>query len=291
LGGLRWIAVLGLLGAGIVGWLSLTGDRPPAATAPSVTGPPAATAPSVTGPPSTGLGETPTTTRLDPESLERYEELIRRELRRGHVVYNPPERMRLGQTRELEVRVSRRLTPEVTATLSGGGDPVTEPLPIATRMRAELTGAGFEIESRGSPAVQLIRKEGYRSWVWSVTPTKAGRHDLNLTIYALAPEAGNEDALDYRVFYRSIEVDVSAVQTATGWLSRNLATIGTISALLGVTAAGAVGAAARRFRRRTGPDTRRGQPASDLAKANGRRRRRRRQPRETGQPTARDGGR
>jgi hypothetical protein len=274
-GGLALAGVLVVLVSAILsGLIRTTGSAPPG------TVPTTATRPGVTA------------TTLEPESVKRYEAQIKKELRTGHVVYNPPDQMRLGQTRELEVRLTRKLTPEVTATLAGGGGPpVTAEVQVATRMKAELTGGAFEIESRGTPAIQRLRKTGFRSWVWGVTPRRSGTQSLNLTIYALPPEEGSEDALDYRVFNRTIKVEVSPVQSVQGWLGRNLGTIATISAIFGVTAAGAVGAAARRLRRRKAAPAEPGQASSDRAGANGRRRRRRRQPRDTGQPTAKDGRR
>jgi hypothetical protein len=279
-------AVLVAVAGATVGLLTLTtGGAPPGAVPTTATRPGGTT-------PTTLPGVSPTT--LGPDSVERYEEQIRKELRTGRVAYNPPDQMRLGRTRELEVRLTRTFTPEVTATLSGGGPPVTAEVQVATRMKAELTGSAFDIESRGTPAVQLLRRTGFRSWIWGVTPRRPGTHSLNLTIYALPPEQGGGDALDYRVFNRTINVEVSPVQSVQGWLGRNLGTIATIAAIFGVTVAGAVGAAARRLRRRQDPGAAPEEPgpaSGDRAGTNGPRRRRRRRPRETGQPTAKDGGR
>jgi hypothetical protein len=202
------------------------GTQPPATEPPRTNGGPAVTA---TTPPTT----------LDPVSLGKYEQLVKEELRQGHVVYNPPQRMHLGQAKEIEVRLTRRLRPGVTTSLAGGGKAAVEQVPIATRMRAELTGDAFQIESRGHPAVQRIGREGYRSWVWSVTPKKSGKRYLNVTIYALLPEEGSEEPLDYRVFYRTIAVEVSPVQSALGWFGRNW---DKVLGVLGVTGVGVFGA-------------------------------------------------
>jgi hypothetical protein len=280
-GRLAAAAVVVAVGSASLGLLALT------------TGPRTGSEPPVTLPP-TGTRPTVTPTTLEPDSAEQYEAQIKKELRTGHLVYNPPDQMRLGQTRELEVRLTRKPIPEVTTTLVGGGPPVTAEVQVATRMKAELTGSAFDIESRGTPAIQRLRKAGYRSWVWGVTPKKSGTQSLNLTIYALPPEEGSDDALDYRVFSRTIKVEVSPVQSVQGWLGRNLGTIATISAIFGVTAAGAIGAAARRLRRHQGPKAAPGEPgqaSGDRAGTNGDRRRRRRQPRQAGRPTAKDGRR
>jgi hypothetical protein len=188
------------------------------------------------------IGTTPTTTTtttLDPQSLVKYEQLVKEELRQGHVVYNPPRRMRLGQTKQIEVRLTRQFTSSAATSLSGGGPPLVEEVPIATRMKAELTGEAFRIEAHGNPAVQRIGREGYRSWIWSLTPTKSGKQYLNLTIYALLPEEGSEEPLDHRVFSRTIEVDVSPVQSVMSWLGINW---DKVLAALGITGIGIFGA-------------------------------------------------
>ena len=47
-------------------------------------------------------------------TLAMYEELIKRELERGAILYNPPDRMRVGAVNRVEVRITRELTDELS---------------------------------------------------------------------------------------------------------------------------------------------------------------------------------
>ena len=137
-------------------------------------------------------------------TLVKYEELIARELERGAIVYNPPERMRVDAVNRVEVRISREVTDELSEGLQGEGTPSVEELLVGTLMRAKLEGNTFSIMQIGSE-VQQLSATGFREWRWDVTPNAAGDQPLFLTISVL-----HEDSLIWEeVFERRIDVAIN----------------------------------------------------------------------------------
>jgi hypothetical protein len=161
--------------------------------------------------------------------LAKYEELIARELERGAIVYNPPERMRVDAVNRVEVRIAREVTDELSEGLRGEGTPSVEELLVGTLMRAKLEGNTFSIMQIGSE-VQQLSATGFREWRWDVTPTAAGGQPLFLTISVL-----HEDSLIWEeVFERRIDVAINPSQSFLKFLRNSWEPL--IAALVGVVA-------------------------------------------------------
>jgi hypothetical protein len=197
-----------------------------------------------------GVGGGPPQTTGDPgvspprgeSSLDRYEALARRELRRGSIVYNPPEEMRLDERTRIEARVTRQPDSTFTSDLQGKGAPRVEQLPVGTKMRGQLLSGDFTITPL-RPEVQQLGATGVRSWVWEIQPSRSGQRTLTLVLSVVY----EGDVLEYRSFDRSIDVRVTPAYATGSWLSRNW---DRLLGALGVTAAGAVGGILAILRRR-----------------------------------------
>lgn len=119
------------------------------------------------------------------------------------VAYNPPSQARVQEDFELTVRVQRgtaTVTPTLTA-LPGTPPVIVERLPVGTYMRAELRGAGFDVQPLNDE-LQLIA--GVTEWAWRVIPQDDGRKTLRLTLVVVLDDL----PLSNRTFDRSIDVDV-----------------------------------------------------------------------------------
>ena len=196
------------------------------------------------GLPPTTPPEPPAPPSQEPPSVSTitiYEELIKRELERGAILYNPPERMRVGVVNRVEVRITRELTDELSEGLQGEGTPRVEELLVGTFMRAKLEGSAFDTTQIGS-GVQQLAATGFREWRWDVTPIASGNQSLFFTISVL-----HENTLiEEKVFERRIDVAVNPGYSSVNWLRNNWGPL--IAALVGVVAL--VEAIRRLWRRR-----------------------------------------
>lgn len=194
-------------------------------------------------PTSTDLGAgVPPTTRGE-SSLDRYEDLAKRELQQGSIVYNPPEQMRLDERTRIEARVTRHSDNTFTSNLQGKGPSRVEQLPVGTKMRGELLSDDFTVTPL-RPEVQQLGAKGFRSWVWEIRPSRTG--ELTLTLVVSVVYDG--DILDYKSFDRSIKVSVTPSYATGSWLSRNWDRVLGASGVTAVTAVGGLLAFLRRRR-------------------------------------------
>jgi hypothetical protein len=196
--------------------VSLRSTGPPVGASPTTSGPvtepvePTDSLPQASQPPPSTRPTAPPSTRPTqgessepPTSREEYERAAKRELEEGLVAYNPPAQARVQEDFELTVRVQRgtaTVSPSLTA-LPGTPQVTTEKLPVGTYMRADLRGAGFDVESL-SDELQLV--DGVTEWAWRVTPQDDGLKTLRLTLVVVLDDL----PLSNRTFDRSINVDV-----------------------------------------------------------------------------------
>lgn len=162
-------------------------------------------------------------------TLDTYERLIKRELESGVILYNPPERMRVGEVNRVEARITRELSDELSQGLEGEGTARVESLLVGTSMRVTLEGSAFSITSIGSE-VQQLPTTGFREWRWDVTPDRSGNHPLFVTVSVLYAETPIEET----VLERRIDVAVNPGHSLWNWIGTNWASL--IAALVGVVA-------------------------------------------------------
>jgi hypothetical protein len=212
--------------------------QPSSTTLGSTPRPPETTSPTVDAPPTTsGLS-----------MVDQLEAIADRELSHGTIAYNPPERMGRGKTAQVEVRVTREISPKGQFTSGFAGDaPIRiESLPVGVTMKAVLTSNDMEVTPIGEPVKDLGSEEPVR-WLWEIKPTRSGTAVLYLAVAVLH----NERALAEKYWTRRIEIEVDAAESAGSWLARNWEKL--VAALPVV--AGAIGAVVAfvraRWRRRT----------------------------------------
>jgi hypothetical protein len=114
-------------------------------------------------------------------------------------------------------------------------------------MKAELSSNDFTITAI-TPAAQMLRAEGYRSWLWDLQPKESGDLSLWLTVSVLY---GGE-MLDNKVFERKIRVQVNQAYSVKSFVGRNW---DKLLAASGLTVAGIVGGLFALIRRRTRDET------------------------------------
>ena len=124
-----------------------------------------------------------------------YDNLVRRAFAEtvhpGQLLFNPPDRMRLGQTERVEVRLTRTLTlgGELLEHLRGRGEPQLEEIPTAPLMAVTLKGDGFQITAY-SHEEQIVTQEGVTTWEFDIRALKRGQQRLVMCVSLRIPVAG-----------------------------------------------------------------------------------------------------
>ena len=183
--------------------------------------------------PDTGGGESPAPTpiaiSMDLNTI--YQEVVA-SLPVGSALFNPPERMRQGETKMVEVRVvpvteeeieqDEQLQATLTADFEGEHEVLIIPLRVSTVMQAELSGEAFTI-------VPLMAKEQIQSpdgealrWIWEVTPEKAGEQRLTLTLSVVVNAEGMGDKNHVTTEVRQVQISGNPIYAASQFMTGNL---------------------------------------------------------------------
>lgn len=154
-----------------------------------------------------------------PAETDEVDALLER-LRVGNIAFNAPRTINIEET----VRVRALVSPDETAAtlesrIDAPGDRIVAPLQTSKLMEARLTGEGFRIVAVSS-ARQAVGS-GITTWEWEVTPEKAGRRRLTLTVDAFVRMDGQSVPRTLRTFDHPIDVEVTATQRIGGWLEEH----------------------------------------------------------------------
>lgn len=182
--------------------------------------------------PNTGGGEspvqTPITISMDLNTV--YREVVA-SLPQGSALFNPPEQMRLGETKAVEVRVvpvteeeieqDEQLQATLTADFDSEQEVLIIPLRVSTVMRARLSGEAFTIvplmveEQIQSPDDDTLR------WIWEVRPEKSGEQRLTLTLTVVVNAEGMGDKNHVTTEVRQVQVSGNPVYSASRFMTSN----------------------------------------------------------------------
>lgn len=148
-------------------------------------------------------------------SLPDYAALVeeaKRSLTRGMIAFDPVREMLVGETYRVEARISISETVEnLTAGFEEGEVPLVEGIPVSTFMKVRLSGTAFEITPM-TDELQLITRDGHRTWLWDVIPRRSGVHELTLSAFAEVVLPGQEPMpVDAQVFSSPITVTARKV--------------------------------------------------------------------------------
>ena len=109
----------------------------------------------------------------------------------GRLLFNPPDRMQLGQTERVEVRLTRTLNldTELLQHLRGRGEPHMEQIPTAPKMVVILKGDGFRITDL-SEKEQSVTHHEITTWEFDVQALKRGLQRLIICVSLRIPVPG-----------------------------------------------------------------------------------------------------
>jgi hypothetical protein len=153
-----------------------------------------------------------------------FQELIDDELKKlssGRILFNPPEKMKVGIEERVEVRLTKDITENLTEELKGPGAPQIEPIEVGTFMMVKLTGDSFDINALSSEE-QVVKPVGFTEWSWDVTPLKSGTQELHLTVTVRILIPGqDEQKIDWLVMDKQISVEVNPPHTFKRFIESN----------------------------------------------------------------------
>jgi hypothetical protein len=124
-----------------------------------------------------------------------YDDLVRKAfadlVKPGRLLFNPPDRMELGQTVRVEVRLTRtlELDAELLEHLGGPGEPQLEEIPTAPLMAVTLKGDGFRITAY-SDEEQGVTQGGITTWEFDIRALERGSQRLLMCVSLRIPVPG-----------------------------------------------------------------------------------------------------
>jgi RNA polymerase sigma-70 factor, ECF subfamily len=158
----------------------------------------------------------------------------------GRLLFNPPDRMILGRTDRVEVRLIRTAErdSELLRDLKGRGDPQLEGIPTAPLMAVTLKGDGFRVTSY-SDEEQAVTQDEASLWEFDVQALRRGAQRLAMCVSLRIPVPGHPlERKSVPVRETTIKVSVDAPVLVARFVSSNWQwVVGTIIATAGVVVA------------------------------------------------------
>jgi pSer/pThr/pTyr-binding forkhead associated (FHA) protein len=163
-------------------------------------------------------------------------EAVRTTVVDGRLLFNPPDTMRQGAAKRVEVAIARSLNLDhvLRDRLRGPGEPQIETISTSPFMAVRLTGIAFSV-SRLTPVEteeQLVAPTA--RWEFDVLPLRSGEHQLLLSVTLRIPFAGRSDErIAVPVLERTIKVRVDPVYGGKQFVGKNWQWIAATSVGLG----------------------------------------------------------
>jgi hypothetical protein len=160
------------------------------------------------------------------------------QLKDASIVFNAPETMRVKETSQILLLMSKGLTSEVlTSKLMANiadtnmiGKLYKDSVKVSTKMEAHLSGDGFTVRPI-TPIAQLVREKDETCWEWVVIAEEQGNRTLYLTLNAFIDYDGEKMTQTIQTYRKKIFVYVRPTDAVLAWIDRN---IPWIAGLLGV---------------------------------------------------------
>ena len=147
-----------------------------------------------------------------------YDGLVHREFdegqQPGRLLFNPPDRMQLGHTERVEVRLTRtlKLDAELLGHLHGHGEPQLEEIPTTPLMAVTLKSDGFQITPY-SDEEQRISENQITTWEFDIRALKRGPQLLVMSVSLRIPVPGQTSERK-SIPVREVTIDVQVGELA-----------------------------------------------------------------------------
>lgn len=153
-------------------------------------------------------------------------EKIVRSLEWGSVVFNAPEKLKFEESSKINILLTpakseAELATELRREIGRAPDKIeSATVHISNRMRADLTGTAFTIQST-TPSVIAVRSDDVTRWGWTIAPTKSGNQTLFLTISAMIDVSGRDTPIVIKTYEKEILITISPQQRIVDFISNN----------------------------------------------------------------------
>lgn len=191
-------------------WLISRSELSPLSSSPP---PDASSPPPNAFPPPSAASSPPTSTVLVDDII--------RDLQWGNIVFNAPTAIQFEGSEVVELLLSStKPIRQLQSELDRRGETESAKIKISNRMKANLSGQGFNVQAL-FPEEQAIRSEATTRWKWEVTPVEEGSRNLYLSLSAIVTVAGRDAPFVVRTYSKDIEVAISTGQRASKFFSSN----------------------------------------------------------------------
>jgi len=154
-------------------------------------------------------------------------------LRPGRILWNPPETM----TQDVRYRIEARVDSEDAAGASftrgvagvGASRVWREKISQVVDVQMSATPASFTIESH-RPAEQVVGKDTFTQWLWTVQPHRPGEFELilNVTI-VVVDESGKDRRKTIPLAPKKVSVRVSPIAASSEFIASHVTVFATLA--------------------------------------------------------------
>jgi hypothetical protein len=170
---------------------------------------------------------TPTPSRATPTPTPRGDSLDDQlaSLPLGEAAFNAPEKMRLNESVNIEVKIGGpKMVGQMADLITGEGKVESHRVKVARVMEAQLAGANFEIIPI-THAEQPVSESEPTEWEWQVKAKQEGTQLLHLTLNAVITVDGKERRRKTQTYKKEISVEVAARSRIAEFFSNNISWI------------------------------------------------------------------
>src|SRR5579884_1423434 len=144
-----------------------------------------------------------------------------KELVGGSLVFDVAERMRVGDTKQVRIRIADNPNIDMSVDLKGPHHTVI-PIKVGRYMTVKLEGGDAFTIKPLTAEDQFIGHDTFTEWSYDVTGLKSGDQKLLLTVgVRVKMDRGTDERRFYPVFERTIHVDVSVRHTTETFIENN----------------------------------------------------------------------
>lgn len=158
------------------------------------------------------------------QSVEEAKERNLKRLQNAKIAYNTPERIRLGRSVSVQLKLSTSVSAEaLKKTITEPGKKEGTSVQVSEAMVASLVGDDglTVIRTVGTDHPQEVDPDGINTWEWSVKGTSPGTHHLHLTLNAVVRRDGLDVDSQVQTFNRAITVEVTLMERVAGFFGNN----------------------------------------------------------------------
>lgn len=152
-------------------------------------------------------------TQSEKQPNSELESLIENEVKKlqeGRILYNIPEKMKVGRAERVVVRIEKAATDAFEKNLEGSGNYEIDDIKVAPLMKVRLFGDGKMQILEVSDPEQIVIGDYYSQWVWEVTPLKSGHTSISLVVSFKINIPDQVDRYqDYVLFDKQINVEIN----------------------------------------------------------------------------------